>query len=184
MNDSPPTDRELSSLAQLGNDLYEAEADVLRLDAELKRAKAKRDRIQHDLIPEAMAEIGVLEFRTATSHIKVEEKLRVQPLKQNRPLVLQAVEEMGSGNLIKTTVSVPFNRGEDDRVEAALLALEEMGCQYKQERDIHPSTLRKFVSDLLKEGKPVDMELFGARKFKQAVFEDGAPEPPVFEDED
>ena len=88
-----PTDTELSTLAQLGEDLYQAESEVLRLEAELKRAKRIRDAIQNEEIPEVMQDIGVLEFRTARSKFELKEILRVQPKADNRPLVLQAVEE-------------------------------------------------------------------------------------------
>ena len=183
MNETP-TDSELSTLATLGNELYEAEADVLRLEAELKQAKRKRDRIQTEIIPSAMEEIGVLEFRTATSKIEIKEKLIVQPKVDNRPLVLQELEKQGAAALIKTNVTIAFNRGEDEAAKETIAMLEEQGRQVKQDRSVHHSTLKKHVKDRLAEGKPIDMELFGVRQFKQAVFGDGAPEAPVFEDED
>lgn len=182
MNDTP-TDNELSTLARLGEELYEAESEVLRLEAELKQAKVRRDRIQRDLIPEAMSEIGVLEFRTANSKISVKEMLEVRPLVDNRPLVLKALEEQGAGALIKTTLSVPFNRGEDEAVKQACEILQQQGRQFKQERKVEPQTLKKHVRDRLKDGKPVDMELFGVSQFKKAIFEDGAPEAPIFDEE-
>lgn len=178
-----PTDKELSTLAQLGEDFYAAEAEVLRLEAELARAKRKRDTIQLEEIPEAMELIGVVSFQTPTSKFELEEKIFVQPKKDDRPLVLQAVEKQGDGALIKTTVSVPFNKGEDEKVEALLKHLKEQGLQSKQEKKIEAATLRKWVIDRLKKGKPVDLGLFGVRKFTQAIFSDGAPEEPVFEDE-
>ena len=183
MTDHLPTDAELSTLATLGDDLFEAEARVLRLEAELKVAKRRRDAIAHVEIPEAMEEIGVLEFRTARSKFELKETLRVQPKADNRPLVLRAVEEAGDGALIKTTVSVPFNRGQDEQVAELLNQLQEMGLQNKQERKIEPSTLRKYVKDKLEAGEQVDMDLFGVTKFRQAIFGDGAPEAPVFEGE-
>jgi hypothetical protein len=174
---------ELSHLAELGDQLYDAEAEVLRLEAELKRAKKHRDYIQNELVPNAMEEIGILEFRTSTSKIEIREKLVVQPKVENRPLVLQELERYGAGSLIKTRLEIPFNRGEDDAVAQICASLHEAGRQYKQERKVEPSTLKKFVKDRLEEGKAVNMDLFGVRRFKQAIFEDGAPEAPAFDDE-
>ena len=178
-----PTDNELSTLAQLGEDLYQAESEVLRLEAELKRAKRIRDAIQNEEIPEVMQDIGVLEFRTARSKFELREVLRVQPKADNRPLVLQAVEEAGDGALIKTTVTVPFNRGEDEKVKELLNELQQRGLQSKSDKRIEPSTLRKYVRDKLEAGEPIDQDLFGVRVFKQAIFGDGAPEAPIFDDE-
>ncbi len=181
--DNIPTDCELSTLAKLGDDFYAAEAEVLRLGAELKRAMRLRDAIQNEEIPEAMAEIGVFEFRTARSKFMLKEILSVKPKAANRPLVLHAVEKAGDGALIKTTVTVPFNRGEGEKVKALLAVIQDHGLQSKQDRKIEPSTLKKYVKDRLEKGVAVDMELFGVRTFKQAIFGDGAPEAPVFDDE-
>ena len=178
-----PTDTELSTLAALGDDLFNAEEEVLRLAAELKRAQKIRDGIQQEEIPEAMAEIGVLEFRTAKCKIELQEVLRVQPKVANRPLVLLAVEEAGQGALIKTTVTVPFGRGESEKAKELLAEIQARGLQSKQERKIEPSTLKKYVKDKMEAGEPLDQDLFGVYKFKQAKFSDGAPVPPVFDGE-
>jgi hypothetical protein len=180
----PSQGSELSQLVKLGESLYDAEAEVLRLDAELKRAKARRDRIQNLLLPEAMEEIGITEFRTPTSHFKVQEKLVVQPKAADRPLVLQALEEQGAGELIKTKLEVPFNRGEEEAVASVCEALGLLGRDYKQDRSVHPSTLKKHVKDLLSRGEPLNTELFGVRTFQSAVFTSGAPEAPIFDEEE
>jgi len=178
-----PTDTELSSLARLGDDLYDAETEVLRLEAELGRAKKVRNAIREEEIPEAMKEIGVLEFRTPTCKIALKEILRVQPLVANRPLVLKAVEAAGQGALIKSTVTVAFGRGDGEKAKGLLASLQEKGLQSKQDRLIAPSTLKKYVRDLLEAGEPLDQKLFGVYQAQEAKFSDGAPQPPVFEGE-
>jgi hypothetical protein len=178
-----PSDQELSTLSRLSEDLYEAEAEVLRLEAELKRAKRRRDAIQCDEIPAAMEDIGVLEFRTDKCKIELKPVLRVSPRKDNRPLVFREVEEAGDEAIIKSNVMVAFGRGKEEQTKELLDYLQKNGMQAKQERKIEPQTLKKWVKDRLERGEPVDMELFGVRQFKQAVFRDGAPEAPVFEEE-
>lgn len=179
-----PDDKTLSSLARLGEDLYEAEAKVLRLEAELARAKKVRDVIKREEIPEVMAETGITSFSTATSSFLLKEVLSVRPKAADRPRVIQALEEMGEAGLIKNQVSVSFAKGQDSQARALVDQLAERGILAEQARKVEPSTLRAFVRRRLAAGESVDMDLFGVQQFKEAEFKDGAPEAPVFEDEE
>lgn len=179
-----PTDDSLSTLTELGNDLYDAETEVLRLEAELKRAKKRRDGIAQTDIPEAMKEVGLSMLQTTDgAKIELKDVLSVTPLKKNRPLVFKALEDQGAGNLIKTTVIVPFNKGEAAAIKELFKALRVLNRQAKEERKVESQTLKKHVKDRLEEGEEVDMELFGVRQFEIAHFSDGGPKPPVFEGE-
>jgi len=175
--------KELSTLVKLGEELYAAEAEVLRLDAELAKAKARRDTIQNDIIPQAMEEIGVKEFRTENSHVVIKPILAVTPKKDDRPLVFKAVEETGDGAIIKDTVTMALGKGKVEVAKKLLKIAEELQLDAKQERKIEAQTLKKYVKDRLEAGEAVDMKLFGVKQFKQAKFKSGAPEAPVFEDE-
>ena len=177
-------DEELKSLAELADSLFKAEEEVLRLAEELKRATKRRDAIAQGEIPEHMRELGIATLVT-TDGAKVELKdvLSVSPLKKNRPLVIAKVAEEGDGSLIKTTVTVPFNRGEDDAVKEVLDWLNSAGRQAREDVKIEAQTLKKWVKDRLEAGKEVDMDLFGVRSFEIAQFSEGGPKAPIFDDE-
>lgn len=178
-----PSNDTLSTLSHLGRQLYEAEREVLRIEGELAQAKKRRDALQFTEIPEFATEVGITEFATDDLRFRVENVLTVQPRKDNRPLVLAELEKQGAGALIKSTVTVAFNRGQEEQAKKIIDLLREQGLAPKQEKKVEPSTLKKHVSDRLEKGLAVDMELFGARQFRKASFADGAPEAPVFEDE-
>lgn len=173
---------ELSALAQMAADLHSAEERVLILENELKKAKERRDHIQRNVIPDYMAEIGMEEFTAAGMKIKIDTVLSVKPKADARPRVLEEVEKLGAGALIKSTVSVAFNRNENDKARSFITDLQEKGLQPKQDRKIEPQTLKKFVKDRLEKGESVDMELFGVSRFARAQIAEGAPEP-VFDGE-
>ena len=178
-----PTDSELSSLSSLGQDLYEAEENVFQAEHELKIAKKKRDHIAHGLVPELMKELGV-ESISMTGGRKVDVKsiLSVVPLAADRPMVLKHLEEQGAGSLIKTTVTVPFARGEDDKVKALLDLLQGRGLAGKLDKKVEPPTLKKHIKDRLAKGLPVPKE-FNVKEFFQAAFSEGKPKKPIFDDE-
>lgn len=180
---SAPTDQGLSRISELGQKLYEAEKAVLQLEADLRRAVRARDELSTKLIPDVMEELGLESFKTRDFVVEVDSVLRVQPKAESRPLVIQALEDMQLGSIVKTTVIVAFDRGQDAEVDKAVKLLAEMGRQPKLERKVEPATLKKVIKDRLEEGKPVDMDLFGVSQFRKAEFSSGAPTPPVFEGE-
>lgn len=178
-----PTDESLSTLSLLAKKLYAAEETVLRLEAELKRAKEQRDRLQCTEIPEFLDAVGITEFSSGEMEVRVEDVLAVQPRKENRPLVLAELEKQGAGGLVKSTVTVAFNRGEDAKSKAIIDLLRKHGLVPKQEKKVEPSTLKKHVRTRLEKGESVDMDLFGVRRIRRATFAAGAPEEPVFDEE-
>lgn len=183
MTDSLPQDSELSSLSQLGEDLVEAENAVFLAEHKLKLAKSARDNIANTQIPELMKELGVEFIGLAGGRrVDVTPILSVTPLAADRPLVFAALEEQGAGALIKTTVSVPFGRGQDEKVKELLELLQTKGLAGKLDKKVEPQTLKKHVKERLLEGKPVPA-CFNVKKFDQAKFTKGKPTKPVFDDE-
>lgn len=182
MNELPQTDQ-LHQLSEMAQRLYDAEKRVLELEAELKRAKRLRDAIQLEEIPAYLEEVGVTSFTTKDIKVELDEILIVQPLAANRPLVLQELEKQGAGGLVKSTVTVAFDRGQEATAQELIKQLQSRGMDPKQDRWVEPSTLKKHVRTRLEKGESVDTELFGVRQLKKATFASGAPEVPVFEGE-
>ena len=184
MSKELPTDESMSALTQMGQQLYDAEQAVIDAEARLKHAKRKRDALATQAIPSALEEMGI-ESLTMTGGRKIEVKpiLSVTPLAANRPRVMEEVTKQGAESIIKTTVSVPFGRGEQEAVKALLTKLQEDGLSAKLDTKIEPQTLKKHVKERLEAGLPVDTELFGVREFTQAKFTEGKPTEPVFDGE-
>lgn len=182
VNDLPQSDQ-LYQLSELARRLYDAEKRVLELEAELKRARRLRDTIQLTEIPSYLEEVGVTSFSTPDVKVDLEEILVVQPLAANRPLVLQELERQGAGGLIKSTVTVAFDRGQEEKAAELIRSLQVQGMVPKQDRWVEPSTLKKHVRTRLEKGEDIDADLFGVRQLKKATFASGAPEAPVFDDE-
>jgi hypothetical protein len=175
---------ELQALVAEGDRLFAAEEEVLKLAALLKRAQIKRDAIQNHDIPALMEEIGIESIKTAAGAIiEVKKIIAVQPKAADKPLVLKAVEAQGDGSVIKNTVSVSFGREQNDAATLFVEKLEADGLTVRQDRKIEPQTLAKLIRDRLEKGLAVDEKLFGVDRFNKAVFKDGAPKAPIFEDE-
>lgn len=172
---------ELKQIAQMGKELYDAEAEVLRIEAELKKAKRNLYQVQEVDIPELMAEIGLTRFETDDIVVEVKESLRVSPLAANRPKVMAVVEEAGDAALIKDTISFAFTRGQHEDADAFYEEAIANGFAPKRDQKIESATLRAYISGKLKAGEEVDTELFGVTTARKAIFKSGAPVAPVFE---
>ena len=172
---------ELTKIAQMGKDLFDAQADVLRIEAELKKAKRVLYQIQEVDIPEYMDEIGLTKFETDDLSVEIKDSLRVTPLAANRPKVMKVVTEAGDAHLIKDTISFMFTKGQNDEAEKFYDEAIAEGKAPKREQKIESSTLRAYVKGKLEAGEDVDMDLFGVTMAKKAVFKTGAPKAPIFE---
>ena len=87
----------------------------------------------------------------------------------------------GDGAMIKRTVAVPFNRGEERQANALMSRLQDMGRRFQETKKIESSTLKKWVRDRMAAGKHVDPDLFGIFQIQRAKFSEGAPKPRGFE---
>ncbi len=183
MTQNLPTNSELSSLSSLGQDLYVAEELVFQVEHDLKLATAARDYIANTLIPELMKELDV-EFigMTGGRRIDVKQIFSATPLAADRPLVYAALEEQGAGALIKTTVSIPFGRGDEQKVKDIIQLLEVNGHAPILAKKVEAPTLKKHVKERLAAGKPVPA-CFNVKKFDHAEFTEGKPKKAVFDGE-
>ena len=164
--------------------LLEAEEKVLLLTAQLKQATRQRDHISQNIVPDFLNEVGIEEIKLRGGRkIELTNILSVRPPPANRPLVLEALVAQGAGGLIKTTVSVPFGRGEQEAVKALLAKLQADGMQAKAETKVESSTLKRHVRLRLDKGLAVDKELFGVRDVNIAKFTENAPVEPRFDGE-
>jgi len=57
---------------------------------------------------------------------------------------------------------VSFGRGEDNAAKNAVGILREQGFDPDVKTHIHPMTLKAFVKERVEDGKPIDLDLFGA----------------------
>ena len=67
-----------------------------------------------------------------------------------------------ANDIIKNDITVSFGKGEDNLAGDAVGVLRERGFDPKTKTHVHPSTLKAFVKERITDGKPIDLDLFGA----------------------
>ncbi len=168
---SPINEDKLAQLGRMALEQQEHETEVARLETELKAAKKALAAIAEQSLPTLMEEVGIREFKTSTGlQITVSRKLYYSITKEKKAAALAWVNENGGADLMRRVFAVYFTK--DEEQEAAAFEREckerETPLTYQRQQTIEPSTLKKFLTDLLQEGDDVPLELFGAFHRKRA----------------
>ncbi len=169
--DSAINNDKLAQLGRMALEQQECETEVTRLETELKLAQKALAAIAEQSIPTLMDEAGIREFTTDSGlKIKVSEKLYYSITKEKKAAALAWVNVNGGGDLMRHTIEVHFAKGEEQA--AAEFAREckerDTPLNFRSQQTIAAATLKKFLTDLMKEGEDVPLELFGAFHRKRA----------------
>jgi hypothetical protein len=80
----------------------------------------------------------------------------------NREQAFEWLRANGLDDIIKNDITVSFGKGEDNVAGDVVGLLQERGFDPKTKTHVHPSTLKAFVKERITDGKPIDLDLFGA----------------------
>lgn len=147
----------IETCVALGTQMQEIEEEIDQLERDLKAKKAAFDAVSLEALPEAMEQAGVEEFTLSNGRkIGIKTKLFVSVSKANMGSFLNFVRRQGSGDLIKSTLTIAFGKDEEEKRLAIFQDLTSRGDlvdnDIKSEEGIHHSTLRAYVKRGLEEG--------------------------------
>lgn len=167
-----PGDNLLAQITAEALNQKEAEAEVARLEEELKAAQNRLKHIAEKVLPELMDKAEMTVCETADGiKVKIKEKIRGSiPKGQERP-AFDWLEKHGHDKLIKRKVTIEFGREDQAwaRKFAADCAKRKKPLNAKTEETIHPSTLSSFITERLNAGDDVPLATFGV--FRQRTTE-------------
>jgi hypothetical protein len=159
---SAPSGGELEALSKLADALVQTREHIERLERETKEAKDKERDLSEHRIPQAMEAVGMAEIRTTNGfRIQIADKIRASITKAREREAIAWLEDNGHGDIIKRTVAVMFDRGEDVAMEALCAELRSKGLPVKPSAAVHHSTLAALVKELLESGEDVPFDTLG-----------------------
>lgn len=162
----------LAVLSALAQKQLDAEAEVLRCQAQLTRAQEKLKEISERQLPEAMETIGMKTFATVTGLVvTLDQTIRAAVPKAMRDKAWAWMRANGHAALIKRKVMVEFGKGEDEKAAALAKKMNEEYSVVSDESGVHPSTLAAFVREQMTKGKEIPIEMFGVHKQNIAKIE-------------
>ena len=149
-------------LSQLVRNLRTVEQDIEDAETHLKTLKQEKHKLSVENIPALMDEMGV--ERLDVDGMTVERRMIVAasiPV-ANKDQAFEWLRSNGLDDIIKNDVTCSFGKGEDNVAGDVIGILRDKGFDPKTKTHVHPSTLKAFVRERIVDGKPIDLDLFGA----------------------
>ena len=148
---------DLERLADMLDSLTKAELEVSRKEEELKVAKAEKDKLSMEVIPEYLGQFQLSEIRLKDGRkVIVSEDLAVNVKKEDREKFYEWLKSRGEDDIIKLTVA--FDKMDAEKRGALFDFIQEYDC--KTDRGVHYQTQKKYFKELLGVGKePEDIAI-------------------------
>lgn len=155
-----PTTEQLKEITALAHRQLSAERTVDNSQASLDEAKRNLRRINENLLPDAMTEIGMDQFRlTDGTEIDVKEAIRASISEKNRPGAYQWLHENGHAAIIRKSITLTFSPGEEALYDSVVSFLDDNNIEFDGRSAINHNTLRAWVTNQLREGNTVPDEI-------------------------
>ena len=149
-------------LSDLVRKLRSVEKDIEDAEQHLKALKQEKHKLSVENIPVLMDEMGM--ERIDVDGVTVSRKMLVHasiPVDRKEE-AFAWLRENGLDDIIKNDVTCSFGKGEDNVAGDVVGLLQERGFDPKTKTHVHPSTLKAFVKERVTDGKPIDLDMFGA----------------------
>ena len=165
-----PNDKELAIISKLAQDQLDWEKRIDQLETDLEHAKDSLRQIQEHLLPEAMATVGMSEFKLLSgAKITVKDDVYASVRKDYIVSAVGWLDSAGLGDIVKDKVDVNFGRGESDKAKSLLDYCKENGFTASETLSIHPQTLKATVKEQLARGVEFPEEYFSIAPVRKAV---------------
>ena len=160
----------LGAISEMAVNLCNLDSEIADLEAMLKEKQIKRRRLADVDLPEAMLSLQLSSVKLANGFkLEIVDILSASISKANAPAAHEWLREQGHGDVIKTSISVEFPRGEEETARETYTELrgKNTGAVSFSE-NVHPQTLKKLVRELIEKGDNIPFDVFGVWTGKQA----------------
>ena len=149
-------------LSQLVRSLRNVEQQIEDAENHIKSLKQEKHRLSVENIPALMDEMGV--ERSDVDGLTVERKMisSASIPKDRKDEAFSWLRENGLDDIIKNDVTCSFGKGQDNSAKNVIAILQDAGFDPATKTHVHPSTLKAFVKERVTDGKPIDLDMFGA----------------------
>tara|TARA_R110000824_G_scaffold78110_6_gene197297 strand:- start:3923 stop:4498 length:576 start_codon:yes stop_codon:yes gene_type:complete len=157
-----PENDGISSIAKIAEQILAKQQEVENLTENLKKVKAKLLKLTDEELPSAMQELNVSSFSLGDgSQVTLKATYGARISEDNRDDAFEWLRVRNEADIIKNTVTVRFNREQDNEAQALVDDLVQRQMSPEQRSEVHPQTLRSWAKTRIEEGKELDMTLFG-----------------------
>lgn len=171
LDDIDVSDGDLKSIAALAGEQLKLEGELDALGDKLKAKKAELFKVQNVLLPDAMQAAEMKKFiMTNGAAVELKSDMSVSVSVEKKPDVIEWLRANGHEAMVKNVLSIDFDKGNDNMVEALAAEAEKLGFVPVRREDFATGTLKSLLKEQLEAGaldKPLDF--FGAYPYTKAV---------------
>lgn len=165
---------DLKRVTQLAALLVEQNAKVKELKYQLKEAEEAARRTEQEDLPELMLECGLQSFVLEDgSKVSIREEVSTAITAANAKAAMGWLTDNDFGGIIKTVVSVKFDRGEYTTARELSDQLQSRYGAAELKESVHPATLKAFVKEQMAAGTAIPLELFSVHPYNIAKITKG-----------
>jgi len=151
--------KQLSGLVRQLNNIQQQIEDA---EQHLKALKQDKQRISFEQIPMLMDEMGIERIDVDGLIVKLKPFVTASIPADRKQEAFNWLREHGLDDIIKNDIIVSFGRGQDNQAGDVMYDLEQKGFHPEQKTHIHSMTLKAFIREQVEQGKPIDLDMFGA----------------------
>ncbi len=151
-----------SRLSTLIRASLQIDEEISQAEKYLKDLKFKKRKVNEEDIPALMEEMGMESVTVDGNKISLRQFVHARIPDDRRDDAYAWLRSIGEGDIIKNDVTCSFGKGEDNLAGDVVGLLQERGFDPKTKTHVHPSTLKAFVKERVTDGKPIDLDMFGA----------------------
>lgn len=156
---------ELTGMAELALDI---EAEIAQLEADLKEAKGRYNKIVLDKLPLAMQNAKSPSFEVTKGGVnrkvsfKEEMSCNVPKKRLDEIVAKLRTEEYDAGDMIKNTITIELGAGKDNAAGEIMAKAEEVGVEAVRQETVNTASLKALLKARRKDNKSDDLSFFGA----------------------
>lgn len=157
--DTIPAKEKLSNLSKLAHEQLNLEQEIAKMEATLSDKKEKYRELSEIKIPEIMDELSIDEFRLSNGV-----KVTIAPYYSGKivdPAAYKWLEDNNHADIIKGEMHIPFPKGfSKQQLRIIADTAKNVGLPVEVGEQVHPSTLRAWIKNMITTGEQFPRELF------------------------
>ena len=161
----------IDKISEIANAQLSKKKELSESEDDVKRLKKEYIQISQVDLPEAMQSVGMASFTLDNgASISVKDQMRASLRKKNRVEVANWLKEHGAGSLIKDTVVIEFQKGENSRAEELIDLLVDKGfSNFHEDISINTGSLKALAKEKLAQGEDIPLELMGIFLYQESI---------------
>jgi hypothetical protein len=162
-----PSDDKLDRIVRLAGQMRDMETLLSDMVTEMDKLTNRLKEVQERELPDAMAEVGLSEFRlTDGSKIRIEK--RYYGSIKDMPTAKAWLDKNDMLDIMKSEIKVDFQKGEMEKKSELAETISKLGYKYSDKEYIHPQTLSAFIREQIEAGSDLPMDAFGVSIINKA----------------